>query len=64
MGDIYYTIKVGVPDKGMISWEASLSPTQMQEVSSYILTLVGTNPENPKAPQGDKYEAASGDTGS
>lgn len=55
MSDIYFTIKVGVPDKGMISWEASLSATQMRDVSSYILTLQGTNPENPKAEQGDRY---------
>ena len=64
MGAIYNTIKVGVPDKGMISWESSLSPAQMLEVSSYILTMVGTNPENPKAPQGDKVEAVAGDAGS
>jgi cytochrome c oxidase cbb3-type subunit 3 len=25
----------------------------MQDVSSYILTLQGTNPPNPKAPQGE-----------
>ena len=64
MSAIYNTIKVGVPDKGMISWESSLSPAQMLEVSSYILTMVGTNPENPKAPQGDKVEAVAGDAGS
>ena len=58
MSDIYRTIKVGVPDKGMISWEASLSATQMRDVSSYIITLQGTNPENPKAEQGDKYVPA------
>ena len=55
MNDIYYTIKVGVPEKGMISWEPLLSPVQMRDVSSYIITLVGTNPENPKAPQGEVY---------
>ncbi|TAH23887.1 MAG: cytochrome oxidase subunit III [Cytophagales bacterium] len=51
---IFKTIKYGVPQKGMISWKAQLSPVNMQEVSSYILTLKGTNPPNAKAPQGDK----------
>lgn len=57
MVDIYNTVKVGVPDKGMISWESTLSPVDMRDVSAYIMTLQGTNPANPKAPQGEKYEA-------
>ena len=54
--DIFRTVKVGVPAKGMISWEPLLSPEQMQNVSSYIMTLQGTNPANPKAPQGEPYQ--------
>ena len=57
VAEIYNTVKVGVPDKGMISWEAVLSPEQMRDVSVYIVTLVGTNPENPKEPQGDLVES-------
>jgi len=56
--DIYATIKNGVPQKGMISWEGQLSPTQMQNVSSYILTLEGSNPPNAKEPQGELYEGS------
>jgi cytochrome c oxidase cbb3-type subunit 3 len=56
IGDLFKTIKYGVPAKGMISWESQLSPNQMQEVASYILTLRGTNPPNPKAPEGDLYK--------
>ncbi|MDN5205046.1 cbb3-type cytochrome c oxidase N-terminal domain-containing protein [Fulvivirgaceae bacterium BMA10] len=56
INDIFKTIKYGVPDKGMISWEAILSPAQMSDVSSYIVTLKGTNPPDPKAPQGDLYQ--------
>jgi len=52
---IFKIIKYGVPEKGMISWSTQLRPVEMQNVGSYILTLVGTNPENPKAPQGDLY---------
>jgi len=50
---VFKTIKFGVPEKGMIPWQAQLSPVQIQEVASYILTLKGTNPPNAKAPQGD-----------
>lgn len=53
--DIFHTIKYGVPEKGMISWQTQLSPSAMADVASYILTLQGTNPPNPKAPQGDLY---------
>jgi cytochrome c oxidase cbb3-type subunit 3 len=51
--DIYTLITNGVPEKGMISWKTQLSPDQIQQVASYIITLHGTNPPNPKAPQGD-----------
>lgn len=50
--DLFRTIKYGVPEKGMISWQAQLKPEDMQKVASYILTLKGTNPPNQKAPQG------------
>ncbi len=50
--DLFKIIKYGVPEKGMISWQAQLKPADMQKVASYILTLKGTNPPNQKAPQG------------
>lgn len=54
--NVFKTIKYGVPEKGMISWSAQLKPSDMQKVASYILTLKGTNPSNPKAPQGDIWK--------
>lgn len=57
--DIYNTIKIGVPEKGMISWESTLSAAQRLNVSSYILSFQGTNPENQKAAEGDLYEGDS-----
>jgi cytochrome c oxidase cbb3-type subunit 3 len=54
--EVFKTVKYGVPQKGMISWKTQLSPGNMQEVTSFILSLKGSNPQNPKAPQGDKYE--------
>ena len=61
--DIFKTIKYGWPEKGMISWESQITPMEMQQISSYIITLKGTKPANPKAPQGVIYvETASVDT--
>jgi cytochrome c oxidase cbb3-type subunit 3 len=53
--DIFTTIKYGWPDKGMKSWQADLTPLKINELASYLKTLVGTNPPNGKAPQGDLY---------
>ncbi len=41
----------GVPEKGMVSWKGVLNPEQIHAVASYIYTLRGTNPENPKPPE-------------
>ncbi len=54
--NVFKTIKEGVPAKGMISWKTQLSPVEIQKVSSYILTLKGTNPAGAKEPQGDKCD--------
>lgn len=61
MNDIYKTIKYGVPEKGMVSWQAQLNPTQIQQLASYIKSLYGTNPENAKEPQGEKWEDTAAD---
>ena len=58
INDIFSVVKYGVVAKGMIPWQDQLSPEEMQHVSSYILTLVGNTPANPKAPEGEKYEPA------
>jgi cytochrome c oxidase cbb3-type subunit 3 len=49
---IVNTITHGVPDKGMIPWQATLGPQKIQQVAAYIVSLQGTHPPNPKAPQG------------
>jgi len=54
--DVFSTVKYGVPAKGMISWRDQLRPQEMQMVSSYILTLQGTDPPNQKAPEGTLFE--------
>jgi len=47
-------INEGIIDKGMISYKSQLSKAQIDHVIAYILSLHGTNPPNPKAPQGEK----------
>jgi cytochrome c oxidase cbb3-type subunit 3 len=42
-----------VQGTNMIAWEGVISPEKMKNVSSYVLTLRGTNPANPKKPEGD-----------
>lgn len=53
--EVFKTIKYGVPEKGMISWEKKLKPDEIQQVASYILSKQGSKPGNAKAPQGEKY---------
>ncbi|MDX9758854.1 MAG: cbb3-type cytochrome c oxidase N-terminal domain-containing protein [Bacteroidota bacterium] len=56
MQDVLRTIFKGVPAKGMIAWEKTLKPEQIEQVASYILvTLQGTNQPG-KAPEGTKVE--------
>jgi cytochrome c oxidase cbb3-type subunit 3 len=55
LNDIYHTLKVGYPDKGMQSWGSKFSPKEMSQLASYVKTLKGTNPPNGKVPQGDIF---------
>lgn len=56
IGDIFKSIKYGIPEKGMISWEKTLTPKQISDLSNYLHSIKGSNPPNPKAPQGPKEE--------
>jgi cytochrome c oxidase cbb3-type subunit 3 len=52
MNNIYNTLKIGYPEKGMQSWQTMFSPVQLKNLASYVKSIKGTNPPNPKAPQG------------
>jgi cytochrome c oxidase cbb3-type subunit 3 len=54
--NVFRTITYGVPAKGMISWQSQLSPKQIQQVASYVLTLKGTNPAGGLPPAGDLWK--------
>ena len=45
------TIWSGVPEKGMVTWKGTLKPGEIYAVGSYIYTLRGTHPPNPKLPE-------------
>ena len=52
--NIFHTLEHGGRDgKGMISWKGTLKPKEMQKVASYVLSLKGSNPKDPKAPEGE-----------
>ncbi len=54
--DVFTVIKNGVPAKGMTAFKGQLSDEKIQKVSSYVLSMKGTNPPNAKAAQGEKCE--------
>lgn len=58
LGDVFKTVKNGVPDKGMQAWGKTFSPTDIKNIASFILSLKGSKPANAKAPQGNLYEPA------
>jgi cytochrome c oxidase cbb3-type subunit 3 len=52
------TIWNGVPEKGMITWKNYLQPKQVYQVASFIYTLRGTHPPNPKPPENQQQKPA------
>lgn len=50
---VFHTIAEGVPEKGMMSWNKQLNPLQIQQLTSYILSLQGTHPAGAKEAQGE-----------
>jgi len=53
MSDIVRSVKYGYPTKGMVPWQGTLKEEDILGVAGYVITLRGTNPPNPRAPQGD-----------
>jgi hypothetical protein len=59
LADVYKTIKLGWPDKGMQAWQSVYDPAQIRNLASFVKSLKGTKPANPKAPQGDAFTESS-----
>lgn len=53
---IAHTISAGVVEKGMISWASMMSRTEIMQVTSYIVSLKGSKPAQPKEAQGSAEE--------
>ncbi|MGC4042055.1 MAG: cbb3-type cytochrome c oxidase N-terminal domain-containing protein [Flavobacterium sp.] len=54
--NLFHTITNGGRNgKGMVAWKGTLKPTEIQQVASYVLSLQGSNPKDPKAPDGDLW---------
>ena len=52
--NVFQAISEGGRDgKGMIAWKQSYKPSEIQQIASYVLTLQGTTPAEPKEPEGD-----------
>jgi cytochrome c oxidase cbb3-type subunit 3 len=60
INDVFKTVKYGWPANGMKSWQADFSSMQIAQVVCYVKSLKGSNPENPKAPQGEIYNEDGG----
>ncbi|MEJ2584637.1 MAG: cbb3-type cytochrome c oxidase N-terminal domain-containing protein [Robiginitalea sp.] len=54
--NVFNTISEGGrAGKGMVSWKTNLKPGEIAQVASYVLSLHGTTPANPKDPEGDLW---------
>jgi cytochrome c oxidase cbb3-type subunit 3 len=49
---IHTVIAEGVLAKGMPAWGKMLAPVQVDQVTAYVVSLGGTTPAAPKAPEG------------
>lgn len=50
--EIAHTITMGVPERGMISWQSMLTPTEVGQLVAYIHSIKGSKPKGAKEPQG------------
>ena len=54
--NVFHTISEGGrPGKGMVSWKTDLKPDEIAQVASYVLSLHGTTPADPKDPEGELW---------
>jgi len=55
--NVFNTIMEGGRDgKGMVAWKASIKPSDIQKVASYVLSLQGTNPKDAKPTEPEAKE--------
>ena len=54
--NVFATIKNGAVEKGMPAWGKSMKPEDVRDVTFFVMSLRGTNPENAKGPQGELFK--------
>lgn len=53
--DIFKTIKMGVPQMGMIAWGQTKTPKEIAALATFVKSLKGSKPADPKPPYGTLY---------
>jgi cytochrome c oxidase cbb3-type subunit 3 len=56
--NVFHTLMEGGREgKGMVAWKTSMKPADLQKVASYVLSLQGSKPKDPKPtePEAKKY---------
>jgi len=56
INNISKIIALGVPEKGMIPWKSTFKSADILALATYVISLHGTHPPNPKSPQGELIE--------
>lgn len=54
---VFQSVAKGWPAKGMPPWGRAIRPDELAALVSYIRSLQGSNPPNPRAPEGDAFTA-------
>jgi cytochrome c oxidase cbb3-type subunit 3 len=54
---IFQTVAKGWPPKGMPPWGRALKAEELSALVSYVRSLQGSNPANPRPPEGEPFAA-------
>ena len=54
---VFQSVAKGWPAKGMPPWGRAMKPDELAAVVSYVRSLQGSNPPNPKPAEGDPFVA-------
>jgi cytochrome c oxidase cbb3-type subunit 3 len=54
---VFQSVAKGWPAKGMPPWGRAVRPDELAALVSYIRSLQGSNPPNPRAPEGEPFAA-------
>ncbi|MEO0898936.1 MAG: cbb3-type cytochrome c oxidase N-terminal domain-containing protein [Bacteroidota bacterium] len=60
--DVFKAIKYGIPATAMKAWQKEIKPKEMQELTSFVMSLQGTAPANGKAPEGKQFVQSPADS--